>query len=390
MYLSHLSLRNFRTYEELELELPPGLCVLYGENGQGKSNLMEAVYLLALTKSHRADSERDVIRFEALQELPYTRIVGAVRLQDGAEVTVQVDMALPPPGVAAPGVQPGVAAHLQKRIRVNGVPRLASAAMGAVSAVLFSAEDIFLVTGRPAGRRRFLDVLTSQMDQGYLRTLQTYQRVLTQRNQLLRRLGDGSVAPQELEFWDGELCAQGAHLMLGRQEAVAALAPLASREYERLSSGGEALELRYEPTVEPSASPQELEARLRERLEALRRREVQAGQSLVGPHRDELRLLVEEREVGSYGSRGQARLTALVLRLAEAELLTRRLGEEPILLLDDAFSELDARRREQVLERACQAQQALITIVDLAQHPQARKAAAALHHVQRGSVSPAE
>ena len=385
MYLRHLSLRNFRTYEELELELPPGLCVLYGENGQGKSNLMEAVYLLALTKSHRAESEREVIRFESLQELPYTRIVGAVRRQDSAEVIVQVDMALP-----APGVQPGVAGHLQKRIRVNGVPKLASAAMGAVNAVIFSAEDIFLVSGPPAGRRRFLDVLTSQMDQGYLRTLQTYQRVLTQRNQLLRRLGDGSAAPQELEFWDGELCTQGVRLMQGRQEAVEALAPLASREYERLSSGGEVLKLRYEPTVETSASTQELERRLRERLEALRRREVQAGQSLVGPHRDELRLLVDEHEVGNYGSRGQTRLTALVLRLAETELLTRRLGEEPILLLDDAFSELDARHREQVLERACQAQQALVSIVDLAQHPQIREAAAALLQVQRGSVSPAE
>lgn len=382
MYLKRLGLRNFRTYKELDLELPSGLCVLFGENGRGKSNLMEAIYLLALTKSHRAESEREVIRFEALEEVPYTRIVGTANHLDGTEVTVQVDMALP-----VPMANPKIPSHLAKRIRVNGIPRLASAAIGAVNAVLFAAEDIFLVTGPPAGRRRFLDVLTSQMEQGYIRTLQTYRKVLTQRNQLLRRVGDGAANTHELEFWDSEFCVHGARLIQGRQMTVTNLAPLAIAEYMRLSSGGEKLELRYESVVEPNAPIEEIEMRLRELLNGLRGKEIQAGQSLIGPHRDDLRLLLDDRQVGSYGSRGQARLTALVLRLAEADLMAQRLKDEPILLLDDVFSELDSRSRDHVLERAIKSQQSLMTMVGLEQHPRVREAAAVIGEVHRGRVS---
>jgi DNA replication and repair protein RecF len=382
MYLKHLGLRNFRTYKELELDFPPGLCVLYGENGRGKSNLMEAIYLLALTKSHRAESDREVIRFESLKEVPYTRIVGTANHFDGSEVTVQVDMGLP-----VPVVNSGSLGSLAKRIRVNGVPRLASAAIGAVNAVLFSAEDIFLVTGPPAGRRRFLDVLTSQMEQGYMRTLQTYQRILTQRNQLLRRVGDGTANTQELEFWDREFSLHGARLIQGRQMAVTSLAPLAAAEFARLSSDEERLELHYEPAVEPNAPIDEIETRLLELLSTLRHKEIQVGQTLIGPHRDDLRLFLDTRQVGSYGSRGQARLVALVLRLAEADLLAQRLRDEPILLLDDVFSELDARRRDHVLERAHKSQQALVTMVGLEQHPRASETAIAIAEVRKGTVS---
>ncbi|MCH8346871.1 MAG: AAA family ATPase [Chloroflexi bacterium] len=237
MYLKHLSLRNFRNYQELELEVPPGLVVLHGENGQGKSNLLEAVYLLALTRSHRAESERELIRFEALSEMPYTRILGVARRSNQTEVSVQVDMALYAPD-ATPNAQHG-AGRLRKSIRVNGIPRLASTAIGAIAAVSFAAEDIGLVTGAPAGRRHFLDVMASQVDRGYVRALQRYQKVLTQRNHLLRRIQEGSAKTGELAFWDLELCSQGAKILLsaGCDEniigAISSHVPWNTEEYPR-------------------------------------------------------------------------------------------------------------------------------------------------------------
>ena len=176
MHLTHLALKNFRNYAGTELTLGPGLTVFRGGNAQGKSNLLEAVAMLALTKSTRAEQERDVIRFASLEETPYTRVSGTAERRGGATVEVQVDMAL------APGERGALI--FQKRLRVDGVPKPAGQAVGAIAAVLFSAEDLSIVTGSPANRRRYLDVLLSQADRGYLRALQQYQRVITQRNQL--------------------------------------------------------------------------------------------------------------------------------------------------------------------------------------------------------------
>ena len=384
MYLTHLSLRNFRSYRELELELVPGLLVFHGGNGQGKSNFLEAVYLLALTKSHRAESDREVIRLQALEESPYTRIVGAVQRKDGSEAKVQVDMALPPPDTTLGlGARTG---PFQKRIRVNGVPRLASTAVGTINAVLFSAEDINLVLGSPAGRRRFLDVLLSQIDRTYLRVLQEYQKVLVQRNHLLRRIGEGQARPQELLFWDGELCTKGARIVLDRGRALSDLASLAARAYRDLVRGDEELGMSYQPSADLDVSAPDLVQRMQERLEALRPREVRLGQTLVGPHRDELKLLLDGLDVATYASRGQMRSVALALRLAEARLLARLQEEEPILLLDDVLSEMDTARQEQVLEAACQAQQAIMTVVEMDQHPALAARAGASYQVRSGAI----
>jgi DNA replication and repair protein RecF len=386
VYLKHLSLRNFRNYQELELEAPPGLVVLHGENGQGKSNLLEAVYLLALTRSHRAENERELVRFEALTEIPYARVLGVARRSNQSEVSVQVDMALFAPDTT-PSSQQG-AGRLRKSIRVNGVPRLASTAIGAIAAVSFAAEDIGLITGPPAGRRHFLDIMASQVDRGYVRASQRYQKVLTQRNHLLRRIKEGAAKTGELAFWDGELCSQGAKILLWRAGLVSDLAPLANQAYQELAQGGEGLEVRYEPNVEPASTEEEQARLFQERLSSLRPREVAVGQTQAGPHRDELRILVRDRELSLYGSRGEARSAALALRLAETELLTRRLEEEPILLLDDVLSELDDFRAGRVLERAARAQQAFLTTASLQQHPKAARQAAVVLEVRGGRLIP--
>ena len=387
MYLTHLTLRNFRNYEALDLDLAPGLVVLAGGNAQGKSNLLEAIYLLALTKSHRAENDRETVRIQSLEEAPYTRVAGTARLRDGSDLRVQVDMGISQPGVA-PDLGPG-GGTLRKRLRVNRAPKPAAEVVGMLSAVLFSAEDIGLVYGAPAGRRRFLDVLLSQMSRDYLRTLQGYQKVLAQRNHLLRRIADGHAHPDELPFWDDELCARGGRVVQERDWAVKALAPLAAEIHADVASLEPSLSVVYGTRVEPGESAAETSQRLRDRLEQGRRRELLLKQTLVGPHRDDLRLLLDGREADLYGSRGQSRTVALALRLAEARLLATRRGEEPLLLLDDALAELDAARKERVLEMACASEQALLTTTSSTEHSSLAYRARSWFWVREGTVSPA-
>ncbi len=381
MHLSHLTLKNFRNYKDIELDLSPGLSVFRGANAQGKSNLLEAIYLLALTKSTRAENERDVIRFEAAEEIPYTRLIGAAQRKDGQQVEVQVDMAI------APGQAGSTTGVYQKRIRVNGLPKPAAQAVGSIAAVLFSADDLSLISGSPSNRRRYMDVLLSQVDREYLKVLQRYQKVITQRNQLLKRIREGQAGPDELIFWNDELSQQGARITERRRTAMASLAPLAAGAYASMASEDGQLEVSYEPSIDLVGTTEEVAAYISDRLTAVRAREIQMAQTLVGPHRDELRTTVGGVNVGQYGSRGQIRTVALSLRLAEASYLTETLGEEPVLLLDDVLSELDDARQLRVLEAACGAEQALITMVDGERQPSELQSAIATFWIEAGTIT---
>ena len=381
MHVKHLSLKNFRNYADIQLDLSPGLSVFQGGNAQGKSNLLEAIYLLALTKSSRAENERDVIRFEAAEETPYTRLIGIAQRKNGQQVEVQVDMALAPGGTGSP------AGVFQKRIRVNGIPKPAGQAVGAIAAVLFSADDLSLISGSPSNRRRYLDVLLSQVDRDYIKVLQRYQKVTTQRNQLLRRIREGQAGPDELTFWNDELSLQGARLTQRRHAATDALKPLAAEAYNSMAAADGRLVVTYKPSIESSGTPEEIAAYISDRLAEVRTREIQLAQTLVGPHRDELGITVGGMDVGQYGSRGQMRTTALALRLAEAGYLTATLGEEPVLLLDDVLSELDGARQQRVLEAACGTEQALITMVDGERQPAGLQGAVASFWIEAGAIT---
>ena len=380
MYLSHLNMKNFRNYADIELDLSPGLTIFRGANAQGKSNLLEAIYLLALTKSIRAHNERDVIRFEAGERTPYTRIVGTALQKNRQQVEVQIDMAIAPRQVGSTN------GMYQKRIRVNGVPKPASRSVGAIAAVLFSADDLSLITGPPSYRRRYMDVLLSQVDKDYIKTLQRYLQVMTQRNQLLKRIREGQAGQDELGFWNDELCLQGAQITERRRMAVVALAPQASESYNAMASGDERLEITYEPSIEQTGSHQEVAAYISDKLATVKNREIQMAQTLLGPHRDELRITIGGMDVSQFGSRGQIRSVALSLRLAEADYLTRILGEEPILLLDDVLSELDNVRQLRVLQAACNAEQALVTMVDGERHPSELQQVTANFWIQAGTL----
>ena len=349
MQVTKLSLTNFRSYRQLDLPLGPGLTTVVGDNAEGKSNLLEALYLLAIGKSYRAQTERDLVSWEAADAGGYAIAAATLAGSEGlVELRVGLDCA------AGPGVL--------KRVRVNGVPKRASDLVGVMSAVLFSAEDIDLVFGSPSGRRRYLDILLSQISRRYVQALSRYQRVLSQRNALLKAMREGRASEDELGFWDESLSAEGAIVLAERWASTDRLVGLVGEAFDRLYGGG-SLSVEYVATS-PRPQDGEYAQAMAKALRASRRRERALGMTLVGPHRDDLRLLLGGVEIARHASRGQARLAALALRLAEGRLLAERRGDPPLLLLDDVLSELDEPRRTLVLEEARAYPQAIVTSAD--------------------------
>ena len=366
-YLSHLTLTNFRNLMELDLKLPSGVAVFVGPNAQGKTTLLEAVYLLAIAKSFRAENEREVVAFGAAAQQGQALVGGTIE-KHGERVQVYVGyQTVQTAGGTEPG-SPNANSHsysVRKQIRVSRLRRTAAELVGTVNAVLFSAEDLRLVLGAPSDRRRFLDILISQADPMYLKGLQRYQRVVQQRNQLLRMLGDGRAQVEELPFWDDELVKEGAWITWRRREAMSELSHACTENHRELAGPGEDLEVEYRPSVPTSDSLAVTEEQFRQSLAAAAHRERYTHSTVVGPHRDDFNMSVNQIDMGVYASRGQARTLALSLRLAEAAYLASVRGDGPILLLDDVLSEMDAARRRRVLEKATQYEQTLITTTDI-------------------------
>ena len=392
MHLSHLSLANVRSFRRLELDLEPGSYVVVGENAEGKSNLLEAIALLATTRSQRPGADVELISWTALREepLPAARLAGRVESARGSD-TVEMSIAaraLSAPGGSAAGAgAPGEGVDpapppTGRRFRLNGVARRASDLVGTLRAVLFSAADLGVVAGPPAARRRYLDLTLSQLDGRYVRAAQRYARVLQQRNSLLRRLAERRGRPDELDFWDEELAQAGSVLLADRARSIDQLAADAARRYAELAPGDAPLRPCYRPALPGPLSAalladggagagagDWLSGAFREALAERRREDVAAGVTRIGPHRDDVAFLLGGRELAPTASRGQQRGAALALRLAEVELCRSRTGEPPVLLLDDVLSELDARRRERVIEVAYGVDQLVVTTPDPARPP---------------------
>lgn len=372
MRLTLLELEQFRAYQKLVLPLDREGLRLRGANASGKSSLLEAVVMLATTRSPRSGSDRETIRHGSGDDLgvpPFARLRGVVeRTTDAVEIEIglQVD----------PG-RPGLA---RKTIRLNGRPVRAVDAVGQLKAVLFSPEDVALVSGSPATRRRYLDLTISQIDPSYLRALSRYGRVLEQRNSLLKALQKDRVDPGsalasgQLAFWDEELLLHGSQIVAARLRTVRRLAQLAHEQFGRLAGGD--LAVSYAPSlglVAPTSERDDETARvaatLRQTfsraLEERRAEEVRRGATVVGPHRDDMQVVADGMDLGVYGSRGQQRLAVVALKLAETVLMTEVAGEAPVLLLDDALSELDLSHRRQLEETAADIEaQAIVTGTD--------------------------
>ncbi len=348
------------------------MTLFQGGNGQGKSNLLEAVYILAVAKSPRTSSDREVVRWQAAGEEGYCQVVANVQ-RDHEPLKVQMDIQCLPlrreemEDATARAEQGSWSISVQKHFRINGLPRLATDLVGELSAVMFSAQDIELVMGPPPGRRRYMDILISQLDRRYLRALQKYQRIIYQRNHLLRMVREGRAQENELPFWDEQLIAEGSYIVARRRQTVGHLSTLALPIYQELTGGAETLEVIYRPSVGVSEGDPEtgIARSFQEALALQRRREIAQGVSRCGPHRDDLHLRIGDMDAGLYASRGQARTVALTLKLTEARYLAQQRRQEPVLLLDDVLSELDPARRAHVLSTAFSYQQCLLTTTDV-------------------------
>ncbi len=403
-------MKRFRNFAALQLDLSPGVSLLHGANGNGKSNLLEALYLLAVAKSPRAQVDRELVGFGKAYEGPGRTgeqahtVVSATVDRSGDTVTVQIDL-LGPADYGNPGGDPvpeltgrdnvaddWTGVSFQKTLRVNGAPRTASALIGEVNAVLFSAADLELVYGSPSGRRRYLDILISQHDRSYLRALQRYGRGVIQRNHLLRAIRDGRSSTGELAPWDQRVAQDGGYIVAARFRSMELLRRQSASVYADLSNGSQKLDIDYEASFTVPASEgadaDGITVALAAALAKTSRRDTAAGNTSVGPHRDDLRILIDGAEAARYASRGQARSAVLALKLAEAEYLSEQLGETPVILLDDVLSELDPVRRELVLDRVAGYDQCLITTAELDAVEPARRADMHLFEVGAGTVSP--
>lgn len=395
MYLTRLQLEQFRNYVQLDLAVPRHGLLLFGANASGKTSFLEALYLLATTRSPRAGVERELIRWGSGEEYgmpPYARIVGTVERREGpseVEIGIAVDPNSGSNGTGYDAGPPNGAGRLtRKRIKVNGVGRHARDAVGTVKVVLFSPQDIELIAGSPSIRRRYLDITIAQVDNHYIRQLNLYNRIVEQRNSLLKqfshegRNADDREVQQEMSYWNEELIRLGSYVVARRDGIIRSLARLAQSRFALLTEGTRALDIVYRAGVESNSLRErggEYDLGGRERivardfqgqLETQRRHEYRRGVSLVGPHRDDIGFTLGGMEVGTYGSRGQQRLAVLALKLAEIDLIREESGEAPILLLDDAASELDPAHRRFVTETVERDEiQTMLTATDLGNYP---------------------
>jgi DNA replication and repair protein RecF len=340
------------------------MVLVQGNNGHGKSNLLEALYLLVIAKSQRVSTERELVRQQSIGEEFFSQVAAVVQRR-GGPVRVQVDFKNTVTQTPSDDNEGRV--NVQKYVRVNGVPRRASDLVGEMNAVMFSAQDLDLVYGSPGVRRRYMDILISQVNREYLRAIQRYQRVVTQRNHLLKNIRERRSKPSELEFWDDELVESGSVVMARRLETLRTLSEVASPINLELTDDAERLQLVYLPSVELDSqnTADEIGDSIQKSLADVRTREIAQGFSVRGPHRDDFQLLLDGMDLGLYASRGQARTAILALKLAEAAYLRNVRQQEPILLLDDVLSELDASRRRMVLERASHYEQIFLTTADV-------------------------
>jgi DNA replication and repair protein RecF len=393
MRLRHLSLHNFRNYVRLELDLPPGVTLLVGDNAQGKTNLLEAIYYLATSRSPHAGADRELVYWLATEEepIPYARLVARV-LRGESEQTLEITLTQ-----QANNSDHQTGTRYRKQIRLNGVARRAMDLLGQLNVVLFLPEDIALVFGSPGRRRRYLDATLCQIDPVYCRALSRYNQVVTQRNALLRDLreqgavpkGEAGGADAQLAYWDEQVVELGAYLVARRREALEALDQLAHAVHNELTNRRERLHLRYVPSVavEGEWTLEAVAAAFQAQLAEQRRQEIAAGMTLTGPHRDEVRFLIDDVDAGVYGSRGQQRTATLALKLAEVDLMRCETGEQPVLLLDDVLSELDAQRRGFLLGYLNDGpQQAVITTTDLGILPEAFLAQCRVWRVEVGRL----
>ncbi len=398
MYLSYLKLHDFRNFKRLDLPLGRGLSLFYGENAQGKTNLLEAIAMLATSNSFHATSDREVINWDAPDRI--ARIVAEVERRED-EKKIEIVMMDATNGVPTAFVKNGIKSGMKdamngvpagasrKRIKINGGQKKAVDLIGQVTVVLFAPTDLRLVDGSPEDRRRFLDRALCQIRPQYCAALTKYRKVIAQRSALLKRIRDNQEDPRMLGFLDEKLTEWANLIIYERRRMVDTLNQHVDQFQANISGGRESLRIAYRPSFAVNAEWNTIEAieQYRKQLSEARRKEIQQGVCLLGPHRDDLDFMVNDVDMLTYGSRGQQRTAALSAKFGELAFMRAVMSEEPILLLDDVFSELDAARREYLLNQALQHEQTLITTTDYSSFSEEVLAKAHRFQVVAGEIS---
>ena len=321
MVIRSLRLKNYRNYDLLDLKFDPATNILYGDNAQGKTNILEALYLSGTTKSHRGTKDRDLIQF-GYDEAHIETIV------EKRGINFQIDM------------------HLKKNspkgIAIDRIPiRRASELFGILNIVFFSPEDLNIIKNGPAGRRKFIDLELSQLDKVYFNHLSNYSRIVNQRNHLLKDIAYRQDAMETLDIWDLQLVQYGNAIIARRKQFVDEMNEIVSGIHKKLTGGKEEIRLIYEPSTKNMS--------LEQALEMNRQRDIRMKSTSVGPHRDDVCFMVGNLDIRRFGSQGQQRTAALSLKLSEIELVKTMTKDTPILLLDDVLSELDSNRQNYLL-----------------------------------------
>ena len=328
MIIKSMELCNFRNYEKLQISFDEATNILYGNNAQGKTNILEAVYISGTSKSHKGSRDRDLIRFGE-SEAHIKTIV------ERNQKEYQIDF------------------HLRKNkskgIAVNRIPiKKASELFGILNIIFFSPEDLNIIKNGPAERRRFIDAELCQLDKIYLADLTAYHKVLNQRNQLLKDLYVRPELKETLPVWNQQLVKYGREIIKRRRQFIFQLNEIVHGIHAKISGGKEQIHLQYEPNIEDIFFEDEL-SRAREK-------DFRTSQTSVGPHRDDLKISVDGIDVRKFGSQGQQRTCALSLKLSEIRLVEQTIHEKPVLLLDDVLSELDQSRQNYLLDSICDIQ----------------------------------
>ncbi|MCH5273625.1 MAG: DNA replication/repair protein RecF [Lachnospiraceae bacterium] len=357
MKIKQLEVSEFRNYETLSVKFDEKVNILYGDNAQGKTNVLEAIYLCGTTKSHKGSKDKEMIRIS--KEEAHIRM-----MIEKAEIPHRIDM------------------HLKKNkakgAAIDGVPiKRSSDLFGLLHIVFFSPEDLSMLKNGPGERRRFLDLELCQLDKMYLYYLGNYNRALNQRNNLLKQIGFKKELADTIGVWDAQLAEYGTALMRAREQFIDELNELLPKTNAKLSGGKEELYIKYEPNV----SEKEFEIKLKRNLE----RDLVLKSTSCGPHRDDISFYVEDNDLKLYGSQGQQRTAALSLKLAEIELVREKIKENPILLLDDVLSELDRNRQTYLLESITDLQ-TIITCTGLEEFIGDRKKYHKIFHVVNGMI----
>lgn len=358
MKIKQLKLKNYRNYDLLDLEFDSSTNIFYGDNAQGKTNILESIYLCGTTKSHRGTKDRDLIKFG--QEESHIEAV-----VERNEVSFKIDI------------------HLKKNspkgIAINKMPiRKASELFGVINIVFFSPEDLNIIKNGPSERRKFIDLELAQLDRVYLSDLSNYNRIVNQRNKLLKDAYDRRELLETLDVWDMQLVHYGNKIINRRNDFIYQLNNIVGKVHERLTGGKEKLYIFYEP----SNSSIELEEAVRRNRE----RDIRMKSTSVGPHRDDICFIVGELDIRKFGSQGQQRTAALSLKLSEIELIKQVTKDTPILLLDDVLSELDKHRQNYLLDSICDVQ-TLITCTGVDDFVNHRFSINKIFRVEKGNVT---